>query len=224
MNEIKITKTNAVCTIENVGVVTMPADTGRETKKIYVANEAGNKANLALCMALNRIRQTESYKEIFNKDGENITPTFGDYAEKIVNMSKGGASNYATIGDVFGAFIENDKYKYKYGHYCIMLKLRKLLDDNGNPLTGNDIVSMLEEHGASAEMSTRALDTLVKSLLCDDTDDTGDTDDTDDTDDGNGDIISITTAFDVVRAYAEKSGKWETAQGKILELEKLLEV
>lgn len=223
---VKITKTSAVMTLETIGTVTMPADTGRNVKAIIGAMEVGNKANLTMCKSLARIKSTESYKEVYNSDGVNVSPTFGEFAETILNMSKGGASNYASVGELFGNFFE--KESWKYGHYVLMLKLRKILDENGEPLGGTDIINMLEEHGATPAMSTRKLDELIKNLLCsgdDDGDGDGDGDgDVDGDGDGDGeDTISLTTAFKVIRSSAEKSGKWEKLQKRIIELEEELE-
>lgn len=230
MNElsIKLTKTSAVATIDGIGAVTMPADTGRETKKIIVALEAGNKANLQLCKSIARIKTTESYTEVYNADGENVTPTFGDFAEKVLNMSKSGASGYATVGEVFADYL--DESGYKYGHFVLMLKMRKIVDDNGVPLDGGEIIEMLQNHGATPEMSTRKLDELIKNLLCEtpaDDDNTNDDDtngDDNKCDDNNDDdAISLTTAFAIIRKSAETAGKWESLQVKIIELEKELE-
>lgn len=228
-NEIKVAKTSAVTTIEGIGAVTMPADTGRETKKIIVALETGNKANLQLCKSIARIKTTESYKEVLNADGENITPTFGDFAEKVLEMSKSSASGYASVGEVFGDELESG---YKYGHFVLMLKMRKLLDENGDPLSGKEIIEMLEEHGATPEMSTRKLDELIKNLLCEsaDAEDAGEVETVDeDKDESEGEseeksVISLSTAFAVIRKSAETSGKWESLQAKIIEIEKALGV
>ena len=230
--EIKVAKTTAVCTIEGMGALTMPADTGREAKKIFVALEAGNKANLQLCKSVARIKTTESYKEVYNSDGENVTPTFGDFAEKVLNMSKSGASGYASVGEVFKDYL--DESGYKYGHFVLMLKLRKIVDENGEPLDGDEIIEMLENHGATPEMSTRKLDELIKNLLCEAPADDGDEGDEDEGDgegsDGDEDeeesngVISLSTAFAVIRKSAETSGKWESLQAKIMEIEKALGV
>lgn len=227
MNEIKVAKTSAVTTIEGIGAVTMPADTGRETKKIIVALETGNKANLQLCKSIARIKTTESYKEVLNADGENITPTFGDFAEKVLEMSKGSASGYASVGEIFGDELE---IGYKYGHFVLMLKMRKLLDENGDPLSGKEIIEMLEEHGATPELSTRKLDELIKNLLCEDPepekgDDDGDGDGEGD-EKGNDDkgVVSLTTCFKIIRASATSAGKYEELNKLIVELENALGV
>lgn len=223
MNEIKVARTSAVTTIEGVGAVTMPADTGRETKKIIVALETGNKANLQLCKSIARIKTTESYKEVLNADGENITPTFGDFAEKVLEMSKGSASGYASVGEVFGNHFESG---YKYGHFVLMLKMRKIVDENGEPMTGDEIIKMLEEHGATPEMSTRKLDELIKNLLCEEPEpepepepETGDGDGGDD----KG-VVSLTTCFKIIRASATSAGKYEELNKLIVELENALGV
>lgn len=228
--EIKVAKTTAVCTIDGIGAITMPADTGREAKKIFVALEAGNKANLQLCKSVARIKITESYKEVLNSDGENITPTFGDFAEKVLNMSKSGASGYASVGEVFKDNL--DESGYKYGHFVLMLKLRKIVDENGEPLDGDEIIEMLENHGATPEMSTRKLDELIKNLLCEsvDAEDAGEAETVDEDKDESEDeseetgVISLSTAFAVIRKSAESSGKWESLQAKIIEIEKALGV
>lgn len=233
MNEIKVAKTSAVTTIEGTGAVTMPADTGREIKKIIVALETGNKANLQLCKSIARIKTTESYKEVLNADGENITPTFGDFAEKVLEMSKGSASGYASVGEVFGNHLESG---YKYGHFVLMLKMRKIVDENGEPLTGDEIIKMLEEHGATPELSTRKLDELIKNLLCEDTepetgdgygdgDETGDGDGAGDkTGDNENGVVSLTTCFKIIRASATSAGKYEELNKLIIELENALGV
>ena len=213
---VKITKTSAVMTLENIGAITMPADTGRNVKAILGAMEVGNKANLTMCKSLARIKSTESYKEVYNADGENVSPTFGDFAETILNMSKGGASNYASVGELFGKSFDSESWKY--GHYVLMLKLRKILDENGEPLDGAAIIAMLEEHGATPDMSTRKLDELIKNLLCD-----GDGDGDGDGEEDEDNTVSLTTAFKVIRASAEKSGKWDKLQKRIIDLEKELE-
>lgn len=222
---VKITKTSAVMTLDNIGAVTMPADTGRNVKAILGAMEVGNKANLTMCKSLARIKATESYKEVYNADGVNVSPTFGEFAETVLNMSKGGASNYATVGEVFGPFLESG---WKYGHFVLMLKLRKILDENGEPLDGASINAMLEEHGATPEWSTRKLDELIKNLLCDgeENEDGEEEEDSESEEDGKEDednTVSLTTAFKVIRASAEKSGKWEKLQKRIIDLEKELE-
>lgn len=231
MNEIKVAKTNAVTTIDGIGAVTMPADTGRETKKIIVALETGNKANLQLCKSIARIKTTESYKEVLNSDGENITPTFGDFAEKVLEMSKGSASGYASVGEVFADYLDDSGYKY--GHFVLMLKMRKLLDENGDPLSGKEIIEMLEEHGASPELSTRKLDELIKNLLCEgdgnndagDDDYVGDGDGNNDAgDDGEKGVVSLTTCFKIIRASATSAGKYEELNKLIVELENALGV
>ena len=216
---VKITKTSAVMTLDGIGVITMNCDAGRETKKIIVANETANKSNLALCESLARIKSTESYKSVLNSDGENITPTFSDFAEKVLGMSKGGASGYASVGEIFRDHLLDG---WKYGHFVLMLKLRKILDDNGEPITGDEILEMLEEHGATVEMSTRALDELIKNLLA-----TGESEDASGDGDGDGDgeesteEISITTAFDVIRRALESNGLYEEYSSKLSELENL---
>lgn len=226
-NEIKVGKTNAVMTIEAIGKLTMPADTGRETKKAFVAFEAGNKANLELCKALARIKTTESYKEVYNTDGVNVTPTFGDFAELVLNMSKSGASGYASVGEVFGDHLDNG---YKYGHFVLMLKLRKILDENGAPLTGAAIIEMIEDHGATPEMSTRKLDELIKSLLgADPADDNADDADNEDDADGDGTgedeadgADDLEKAFRVIRAKATDAGVYDKVNKLIVELEKIV--
>ena len=229
MNGIKLARTSAVTTIDGIGAVTMPADTGRETKKIIVALETGNKANLQLCKSIARIKTTESYKEVLNADGENITPTFGDFAEKVLEMSKSSASGYASVGEVFGNFLDSG---FKYGHFVLMLKMRKILDENGDPLSGAEIFNMLDEHGANPEMSTRQLDELIKNLLCEDPEpETGDDDgdgEGDETGDetGNDDkgVVSLTTCFKIIRASATSAGKYEELNKLIVELESALGV
>lgn len=224
---VKITKTSAVMTLDTIGAVSMPADTGRNVKAIIGAMEVGNKANLTMCKSLARIKSTESYKEVYNSDGVNVSPTFGEFAETILNMSKGGASNYASVGEVFASYLESG---WKYGHFVLMLKMRKILDENGSPLNGQCIIEMLEEHGATPDMSTRKLDELIKNLLCEaigDGEEDEDTEDGGDTEDGaeneESETISLTTAFKVIRSSAEKSGKWEKLQKRIIELEEALE-
>ena len=225
---VKITKTSAVMTLETIGAITMPADTGRNVKAILGAMEVGNKANLTMCKSLARIKATESYKKVYNSDGVNVSPTFGEFAETVLNMSKGGASNYASVGEVFGEYLESG---WKYGHFVLMLKMRKILDENGSPLNGQCIIEMLEEHGATPEMSTRKLDELIKNLLCEaigdgeedeDEEDGADNEDGEDEDEENN-TVSLTTAFKVIRASAEKSGKWDKLQKRIIELENELE-
>ena len=227
MNEIKVAKTSAVTTIEGVGAVTMPADTGRETKKILVAMETGNKANLQLCKSIARIKTTESYKEVYNKDGENITPTFGDFAEKVLEMSKGSASGYASVGEVFADYLDDSGYKY--GHFVLMLKMRKIVDENGEPLTGKAIIEMLEEHGATPELSTRKLDELIKNLLCEEAEceDAGEAKTVEDDNAGDDDekgVVSLTTCFKIIRASATSAGKYEELNKLIVELETALGV
>ena len=224
---VKITKTSAVMTLDKIGAITMPADTGRNVKAILGAMEVGNKANLTMCKSLARIKATESYKEVYNSDGENVSPTFGEFAETVLNMSKGGASNYASVGEVFGAYLESG---WKYGHFVLMLKMRKILDENGSPLNGKCIIEMLEEHGATPDMSTRKLDELIRNLLCeaigDGEEDEDEEDGADNEDGGEEDednTVSLTTAFKVIRASAEKSGKWDKLQKRIIDLEKELE-
>lgn len=228
-NEVmKITKTSAVMTLDKIGAITMPADTGRNVKAILGAMEVGNKANLTMCKSLARIKATESYKEIYNADGENVSPTFGDFAETVLNMSKGGASNYASVGDVFGAYLESG---WKYGHFVLMLKMRKILDENGSPLNGQCIIEMLEEHGATPDMSTRKLDELIKNLLCeaigdgeeDEDEEDGANNEDGEEEDEEDNTVSLTTAFKVIRASAEKCGKWDKLQKRIIDLEKELE-
>ena len=226
-NEIKVGKTNAVMTIEVIGKLTMPADTGRETKKAFVACEAGNKANLELCKALARIKTTESYKEVYNADGVNVTPTFGDFAELVLNMPKSGASGYASVGEVFGKLLDNG---YKYGHFVLMLKLRKVLDENGNSLDGEAIVNLCEDHGATPEISTRKLDDIIKSILCEDNDDNdGDGNGDEQGDDDNGDeqgddneANELDKAFRVIRAKATDAGVYDKVNKLIVELEKIV--
>lgn len=229
MNEIKVAKTSAVTTINGIGAVTMPADTGREAKKIMVALEAGNKANLQLCKSIARIKTTESYKEVYDTDGVNITPTMVDFAEKILEMSKSGASNYASVGEIFSDYLDDSGYKY--GHFVLMLKLRKIVDENGEPLSGQEIVEMLENHGATPEMSTRKLDDLIKNLLCVEETETETetktetvTEEETETESADNDVVSLSTAFKVIRASATSAGKYEQLNNLIIELEKELGV
>ena len=224
-NEIKLGKTNAVMTVDTIGKLTMPADTGRETKKAFVAVEAGNKANLELCKALARIKTTESYKEVYNADGVNVTPTFGDFAEVVLNMSKSGASGYASVGEVFGELLDNG---YKYGHFVLMLKLRKVLDENGNPLDGEAIVNLCEDHGATPEISTRKLDEIIKTILCEDNgqdeeaeDEDGDGEQ-DDEDGDENDADELDKAFKVIRSKATDAGVYDKVNKLIVELEKIV--
>lgn len=221
-NLVKISGVSGVMTLDGVGVVTMPAGAGRYTNSAYKALTASNKSALLLASSLSSMRSTEAYKEIKNADGVAVTPTFGEYAETVLKMSKGGASTYATVGDVFGDYFET---AWKYSHYCIMLKLRKITDANGEPLSGKEIVEMLEERGATPEASTRKLDEIVSSILCEDSDDSEDGDE-----DGTGasagsneseEVISLTTAFDVIRRALESRGIYETWRAKLAELEEL---
>ena len=224
-NEIKVGKTNAVMTVDTIGKLTMPADTGRETKKAFVAVEAGNKANLELCKALARIKTTESYKEVYNADGVNVTPTFGDFAEVVLNMSKSGASGYASVGEVFGKLLDNG---YKYGHFVLMLKLRKVLNENGNPLDGEAIVNLCEDRGATPEISTRKLDEIIKTILCEDNgqdeeaeDEDGDGEQGDEDGDEN-DADELDKAFKVIRSKATDAGVYDKVNKLIVELEKIV--
>ena len=218
---VKITKTSAVMTLDNIGAVTMPADTGRNVKAILGAMEVGNKANLTMCKSLARIKTTEIYKEVYNKDGVNVSPTFSEFAETVLNMSKGGASNYASVGELFGKSFDTESWKY--GHYVLMLKLRKILDENGEPLDGEAILAMLEEHGATPEMSTRKLDELIKNLLATGDGEEEEGEEEDDEEENEVNTVSLTTAFKVIRISAEKSGKWDKLQKRIIELEEELE-
>ena len=200
--------------------ITMPADTGRETNKIYVANEAGNKANLVLCESIARIKATESYKEVVDADGEKYTPTFGEFAEKILKMSKASASLYSSVGEVFSGLLDNG---YKYGHFVLMLKMRKLLDENGNPFSGEMIVDFLEEHGAHTDMSTRELEELIKNLLAETTEDAEDEEESEDAEDAgeeDNELDELTRAFDIIRAKATDAGLYESLSNAISELEK----
>ncbi len=221
-NLVKISGVTGVMTIDGIGAVTMPAGAGRFTNNAYKALTATNKSALVLADALSSMRSTEAYKEIKNADGIAITPTFGDYAETILKMSKGGASTYATVGEVFGDYFET---AWKYSHYTIMLKLRKITDANGEPLSGKEIIEMLEERGATPDISTRKLDEIVSSILCEDAGDDSneepnagtDTDEEPESDEA----ISITTAFDVIRKALETNGLYETWGSKLLEIENL---
>lgn len=224
-NLVKISGVTGVMTIDGYGVVTMSAGAGRFTNSAYKALNATNKSALVLASALSSMRSTEAYKDIKNADGVVVTPTFGDYAETVLKMSKGGASTYATVGEVFGDYFETS---WKYSHYTLMLKLRKITDANGEPLTGKDIIEMLEERGATPEISTRKLDEIISSILCEDADedkgdDTGDgTGASEDTDEEQGDYtISVTTAFDVIRRALESNGLYEAWGAKLTELEEL---
>lgn len=220
-NLVKISGVTGVMTLDGVGVVTMPAGAGRFTNSAYKALTASNKSALLLAASLSSMRSTEAYKEIKNADGVAVTPTFGDYAETVLKMSKGGASTYATVGDVFGDYFET---AWKYSHYCIMLKLRKITDANGEPLSGKEIIEMLEERGATPEASTRKLDEIVSSILCEDSDDSEEENGTGasaESDDSNDDAVSITTAFGVIRRALESNGLYETWGAKLAELEEL---
>lgn len=226
-NLVKISGVTGVMTIDGIGAVTMPAGAGRFTNTAYKALTATNKSALALAEALSSMRSTEAYKEIHNADGMGVTPTFGDYAETVLKMSKGGASTYATVGDVFGDYFET---AWKYSHYTIMLKLRKITDANGEPLTGKEIIEMLEERGATPDASTRKLDEIVSAILCEDAGeeadeepDAGDGDGagTDTDEEPESEAISITTAFNVIRSALESNGLYETWGAKLSELENL---
>ena len=155
-----------------------------------------------------------------------VDKAFGDFAEKVLEMSKSGASGYASVGEVFADYLDDSGYKY--GHFVLMLKMRKILDENGEPLRGKDIVEMLEDHGATPEMSTRKLDELIKNLLCaeeteeeDESEEEGESEGESAAEDESAEAISITTAFDVIRRALESNGLYETWGGKLSELENL---
>ena len=217
--EIKVGKTTACLTLPKLGELTMKADAGRETKRAGKAIIDGNRANIELCEALARIKSTESYKSIVNADGVNVTPTFGDYAEKILAMSKGGASNYASVGELFREHLRDG---WKYGHFVLMLKLRKITDANGEALTADDILELLEERGATPASTTRELDSIINNILCEDNpsgDDGEEEEEKTETDDDSEDD-ELEHAFNVIRNRLEKAGNAKRVEELLNQLEK----
>lgn len=171
----------------------MPAEIGNDVKRFYEVMTHNEASSLAIAVLCAKVRREKSYRDIVDEIGNEVCPTFGDFAEKILDASKAYASLHASVGEVFEDEIATGKTLWRYSQLEELLKLRKKTDTEGNPLTGADILEIAETSGITPKSTIREIRDFIDIILhpapassvIEDGDNT-DEGDGEDTDEGDG--------------------------------------
>ena len=161
MNELTVNKGNAILKT-NDGNYVMTAEMGKTIKTARAAIVAGEKSNMTLAVICAGVRANKTYENITREDGAEVCRTYGDFAEKVLDMSAAYATQYANVGEFFAAELESG---YKFGQLTEFLKLRKLTDVDGNPYTASEIIAELERCGITPDSTIKAIRTAIDALL-----------------------------------------------------------
>lgn len=161
MNELTVNKGNAILKT-NDGNYVMTAEMGKTIKTARTAIVAGEKSNMTLAVICAGVRANKTYENITREDGAEVCRTYGDFAEKVLDMSASSATQYANVGEFFCNELESG---YKYGQLAEFLKLRKLTDVDGNPYTASEIIAELERCGITPDSTIKAIRTAIDALL-----------------------------------------------------------
>ena len=161
MNELTVNKENAILKT-NDGNYVMTAEMGKTIKTARAAIVAGEKSNMTLAVICAGVRANKTYSNITREDGAEVCRTYGDFAEKVLDMSASYATQYANVGEFFVAELESG---YKFGQLTEFLKLRKLTDVDGNPFTASEIIAELERCGITPDSTINSIRTAIDALL-----------------------------------------------------------
>lgn len=166
MNELKVYTKSATLTTSE-GKYKMPAETGNTLKKIFEFVTVSENSSLALAVMCAKVRADKMYKDILDESGDPVCDTFGDFAEKILGMSKAFGSLHASVGEVFADELAEMKTEWKYTQLEELLKLRKKLDTEGNPAfaTGAEIIDYCYECGITPKSTVREIRGFVDAVL-----------------------------------------------------------
>ena len=194
----------------------LPIETGTDVKRLYEAMTVHETSGLAVAILCAKVRADKGYRDITDENGDEVCPTFGEFAEKILDASKAYASLHANVGEVFADEISDMKTPWRYSQLEELLKLRKLTDADGNALTGADIIEIAEVSGITPKSTIREIREFIDVKLHpsapadedadedtdEDTDEAGeDTDE--DTDEASEDAMSnINELCGRIRVYA----------------------
>lgn len=167
MNELRVYQKTATLKTANQ-TYKMTAQTGKALQKIFEVVTVSENSSLALALLCANVRASKMYKEILDEDGSPVCDTFGDFAEKILGMSKSFASLHASVGELFaGDVIVDGKSAWKYTQLEEFLKLRKKLDTEGNPLfkSGSEIIDYCEECGITPKSTVKEIRGFIDAVL-----------------------------------------------------------
>ena len=158
---------NQRCAVMNTdyGKLKMPVEVGKEVSRILKATAVNDTSSIALAITCYKIRENKSYLDIVDESGREVCSTFGDFAEKILDVSKSYASQYASVGEVFEDVLASGKCVWKFSQLMELLRLRKITDTNGDPITGSDIIDLATSAEITPESSIRSIRATVSGLL-----------------------------------------------------------
>ncbi len=166
MNELKVYTKSATLTTPE-GKYKMPAETGNTLKKIFEFVTVSENSSLALAVMCAKVRADKMYKEILDENGNPVCENFGDFAEKILGMSKAFGSLHASVGEVFADELAELKTEWKYTQLEELLKLRKKTDTEGNSVftTGAEIIDYCYECGITPKSTVREIRGFIDAVL-----------------------------------------------------------
>lgn len=164
MNHVVI---NQRCAVMNTdyGKLKMPIEVGKEVSRILKATAVNDTSSIALAITCYKIRENKSYLNIVDESGREVCSTFGDFAEKILDVSKSYASQYASVGEVFEDVLAGGDCEWKFSQLMELLRLRKITDTNGDPITGAEIIELAESADITPASSIRSIRATVSGLL-----------------------------------------------------------
>ena len=143
----------------------LPIETGTDVKRLYDAMTVHETSGLAVAILCAKVRASKGYRDITDENGDEVCPTFGEFAEKILDASKAYASLHANVGEVFAEEIADGKTPWRYSQLEELLKLRKLTDADGNALTGADIIEIAEVSGITPKSTIREIREFIDVKL-----------------------------------------------------------
>ena len=169
MNELRVYQKSATLKTANA-TYKMTAETGTALKHIFEVVEVSENTSFALAIMCAKVRSEKMYKNILDEAGNPVCDTFGDFAEKILGMSKAFASLHASVGEVFADEIANNT-PWKYTPLEELLKLRKKLDTDGNPAfdSGKDILEFCEVSGITPKSTVKEIRGFIDAVLHEET-------------------------------------------------------
>lgn len=187
----------------------LPIETGTDVKRLYDAMTVHETSGLAVAILCAKVRSEKGYRDITDENGEEVCPTFGEFAEKILDASKAYASLHANVGETFADEIADGKTPWRYSQLEELLKLRKLTDADGNALTGADIIELAEVSGITPKSTIREIREFIDVKLhptapaSEDADeDDEDTSGEDESEDTNDDAERVLALLNELSTYA----------------------
>lgn len=143
----------------------LPVEIGKDVKTLYDVMSQNEVSSMAIALLCAKVRKEKTYRDIVDETGEEVCPTFGDFAEKILDASKAYASLHANVGEVFYNEISDGKTIWRYSQLEELLKLRKKVDTDGNPMTGEEILELAEVSGITPKSTIKEIRDFIDIVL-----------------------------------------------------------